>query len=229
MLASAPALAQETPLSEVVVGLTDYLLTLESAVFVWILKGTRGGSPEVQRSFVAFFGFMALASLTGGTYHILSPNPASAPAAILWKATVVSIGAVAFSAWSIGACLLFVHPARGRVVTAALIAFLAYSIYVVAIDDSFWVAMVNYVPAILFLGIAFVVSYLRRPEPPVLTGLLGLGVTCAAAAVQRLGLSIHPLYFNHNATYHLVQAVGLFLIFLTALFLARTPYQTTRS
>lgn len=214
---------------EIAVGLTDYLLAIECAFFAWMLIRTDGAWPEIRLFFVTFFGFTALASLTGGTYHLLLSNSSSMPAAIVWKATVLAIGPAAFAAWSIGACLLFAQPIRGRVVKAAFIAFMIYSIYVVAIDDHFWVAIANYIPAAVFLGISFACSYRRHPEPPILIGLFGLGVTGVAAVIQRLGLSLHPSYFNHNATYHLIQAIGLFLIFRAAIFFARNPYQAVRS
>ncbi|HEY6241603.1 MAG TPA: hypothetical protein VIW78_12310 [Burkholderiales bacterium] len=210
-------------MDEVVVGLTDYLLTLECAVFAGMLMSIAGGQPEMRRFFAIFFSALALTSLTGGTYHLWFANSNSLTANVLWKTTVVALGAVAFAAWSIGACVLLSQSVKGFVVKAALVEFLGYSAYVVAVDDHFWVAIANYLPSVIFLGAAFAVGYRRLRAPPALTGLLGLGVTVAAAVIQRLGLSLHPAYFNHNATYHLVQAVGLFLIFLAALFFVRNP------
>jgi len=214
--------------NEVVVGLTDYLLTLECAVFAGMLMRITGGSPETRRFFAIFFFALALTSLTGGTYHLWFADSTSLPADVLWKTTVVSLGAAAFAAWAAGACLLFAQPLRGRAIKAVLIEFLAYSIYVAAIDDHFWVAIANYIPAVIFLGVAFALSYRRRRERPVLIGLVGLIVTGIAAAMQRYGFSLHPYYFNHNATYHLTQAIGLFLIFLAALFFVRNPLQGAR-
>ena len=211
-------------MSEVVVGLTDYLLTLECALFSGILMRTAGAWAEVRRFFAVFFLAGALTSLTGGTYHVWFSNSTSLPASILWTTTVVALGASAFAAWAIGACLLFAQPVRGRVIKAALIELLAYSIYVAAVDDHFRVAIVNYVPSVIFLAMAFALRYRRRHESPVLIGLFGLIVTGIAAAIQRSGLSLHPTLFNHNATYHLVQAIGLFLIFRAAIFLAREPF-----
>jgi hypothetical protein len=115
------------------------------------------------------------------------------------------------------------------VIKTALFEFLAYSTYVATTDDHFWVAVANYLPSVIFLGAAFAISYRRLSAPPILIGLLGLGVTVAAAAIQRFGLSLHPTYFNHNATYHLAQAIGLFMIFRAAIFLARKPLQEARS
>jgi len=208
--------------SEVVVGVTDYLLTLECALFAAVLARVGGASPEVRRFFVVFFVSLAVTSLTGGTYHLWFSGSSSVTANVLWKTTMVALGVAAFAAWAAGACLLFAQALRARVIKAALAEFLAYAIYAAAIDDRFLVAIANYIPAVVFLGIAFALSYRRRPAPPVMLGLLGLIVTGIAAAVQRSGFSLHPVYFNHNATYHLVQAAGIFLIFLAASFLSRT-------
>jgi hypothetical protein len=215
--------------SEVVVGLTDYLLTLECAFFAGMLMRFDGGRPELRRFFAVFFSALAVTSLTGGTYHVWFSNSTSLTANVLWTTTLLALGVVAFAAWSIGACLFLAQSAKDFVVKAALVEFLGYSAYVVAIDDHFWVAIVNYLPSVVFLGAGFAVSYSRLSAPPILIGLLGLGVTVAAAAIQRLGLALHPTYFNHNATYHLVQAIGLFMIFCAAIFFARKPLQSARS
>src|SRR6267154_5639822 len=118
------------PMNEVVVGITDYLLTLECAVFAGMLVRTAGGWSEMRLFFAIFFLALALSSLTGGSYHVWFPSSTSLPANVLWKTTVVSLGAAAFAAWAAGACVLFVQPLRGRAIKAVLIEFLAYSIYV---------------------------------------------------------------------------------------------------
>ncbi len=206
--------------------MTDYLLALECAFFAWALHG---GWRQVEQGFFAsFFGVTALASTTGGTYHLFFPESSSLPAELLWKATVVAMGAVAFAAWSIGASLLFAQLTQSRIIKAAAVEFLLYCIYVVAVDDRFVVAVANYIPAALFLALTFALRYWRHREARILAGLAGLGVTGVAAAVQRSGLGLHPLYFNHNATYHVIQAIGFLLIFIAAVFFARVPGQTAR-
>jgi hypothetical protein len=214
---------------EILVSLTDYLLALESALFACVLLETKDGWREIRQFFAVFFAFTALASLTGGTYHGFFSSFSSTAAGLLWSTTVVALGVVAFAGWSIGACLLFVQPIKGRVVKCAFIEFLIYSIYAVAVDQRFWVAIANYIPAVVFLAFSLAHSYRRHPELPILAGLLGLAVTVVAAAIQRIGLSLELVYLNHNATYHLVQAIGLFLIFRGAIFLARTPFNAARS
>ena len=216
------------PLDEVVVGVTDYLLALECAFFAWALMTMRGGWRQMQHFFAAFFGVTALASITGGTSHVFFPESTSLPADVLWKATVVALGGAAFAAWSVGATLLFAQPTQRRIVLAAAIEFLIYGTYVVAIDDRFVLAIANYIPAAVFLAASFAVRYSRRREAPILSGLAGLAVTAIAAAVQRSGIAIHPLYFNHNATYHAVQGIGFLLLFIAALLVARVPAQVAK-
>lgn len=58
------------------------------------------------------------------------------------------------------------------------------------------------------------VTYARERERHVLVAVLGLPLTFVAAAVQQAGVALHPTYFDHNALYHLVQAVALWLFFL---------------
>jgi hypothetical protein len=46
-----------------------------------------------------------------------------------------------------------------------------------------------------------------------------------AALVQRVGLAPHPVYFNHNALYHLLQGVALLLFYLAARRLVESTIQ----
>ena len=42
----------------------------------------------------------------------------------------------------------------------------------------------------------------------------GLSLTLVAAVLQQLQVALHPDYFNHNAVFHVVQAVAMLLFFL---------------
>lgn len=196
------------PLDEVVVGLTDYLLALECGLFAWWLSS--------RRSFAAFFGLTALASVAGGTSHLFFPTATTLAADVFWKLTLVSLGGVALAAWCIGFSLVCAQPLRRRLMQVAAAQFLVYAVYVVFIDDRFRVAIANYTPAAAFLALAFAIRYWRDRQTAILLGLAGLGLTALAAVVQRAGAALHPLYFNHNATYHLVQGIAFFLMFIAA-------------
>ena len=82
------------------------------------------------------------------------------------------------------------------------------------VSDAFWVAVVGYLPAAAFLFAAFLRAAVRERASWARLGAWGLAVSFVAAAVQQLRIAVHPVYFNHNALYHLVQAVALALIFM---------------
>ena len=80
--------------------------------------------------------------------------------------------------------------------------------------QEFWVAIADYLPAVLFLLAAFGILSRRGRGRGAALGGWGLGLTLVAAAIQQLEIPIHRLYFNHNALYHAVQALALGLLFL---------------
>ncbi len=43
---------------------------------------------------------------------------------------------------------------------------------------------------------------------------LGLALSVGAALLQQLEVALHPVYFDHNAVYHVVQACALVLLYL---------------
>src|SRR5207244_3794323 len=106
---------------------------------------------------------------------------------ILWRITLIAIGVTAASAWAIGARVLFPAPTARRIVIAAAAAFAAYCVVTLFITQDFRAAVVFYLPAVLFLLVALSVAYAP---------------------------ALHPRYFNHNALYHLIQALALWLLFL---------------
>lgn len=133
---------------------------------------------------------------------------------------LIALGVVSLSAWAIGARLLFSARVADFITAAALVELAVYSLLVVFVTDSFSIAIANYLPSTLFLIAAFFASYRSGAGTSVAIGLCGLLLTLVAAAVQQARLALHPTYFNHNALYHLLQAIALFLIFRAAVFLA---------
>ena len=162
-----------------------------------------------------FFSATALASLAGGAVHGFF-----ADSKILWRFVLIALGVVSASAWALGARLLLTDRVAGFVTAAAPVELAVYTLLVVFVTDSFSIAIANYLPSTLFLIVAFFASYRSGAGTPVAIGLSGLVLTLVAAAVQQARIALHPTYFNHNALYHLLQAIALFLIFRAAVFLA---------
>src|SRR5580765_6504359 len=189
------------------VTITDYLLALEAFAFAVLIARAATATP-LQRWFVIFFAATAAASLVGGTVHGFFND-----SVVLWRLVLISLGVVAAAAWAIGARLLFADRLAQFVVTAAWVEFAAYALMVVFVTDKFLFAIVNYLPATVFLIVAFFARYQSNAVTPLAQGLAGLLLTLVAAGVQQARLAVHPRYFNHNALYHLLQAIALFLIF----------------
>jgi hypothetical protein len=198
------------------VTLTDYGLALVCAMLT-ILLWSRGTQPGGLRTwFVVFFGSTGAAAFLGGTFHGFFPDEHTREGALLWRVTLVAIGLAATAAWQVGASVVLSRRAARRLSIVAILELLAYSALVIFVTQSFWIAIVDYLPASLFLLGAFTVAYRRTRARPMLLGIAGLVLTVIASGVQQARIAVHPVYFDHNALYHLIQAAALVLVFRAA-------------
>lgn len=198
------------------VTLTDYGLALECAVLSLLIHRLRNHPGPARTWFTLFFAGLAVAALAGGTVHGFFHQPDSPVRVLLWNLTLISIGVVALSAWMIGSRFDFVRGAGSLLRGLGVALFVVYCVVVVFLRNTFAVAVIHYLPAVFYLLGAFVAAYVRSREQCYLTGVIGLSLTLLAAGVQQLGIALHPVYFDHNALYHLVQAVAVLLLFLSA-------------
>jgi len=136
---------------------------------------------------------------------------------------LLAIGLTALAAWSIGARLLFSERTARAIEVLAAVECAAYAFIVLAVDQSFWIAIAHYAPSVFFVALAFLVAYRRRGEGPLLTGLVGLLLMIAGAVVHQLRIAIHPAYFNHNALFHVVQMAAFVLVFVAGRHLVAAP------
>ena len=203
-------------IADVVVALTDYGLALESAILAGLLWRGRHQPPSLDTRFAVFFGATALAALAGGTFHGFVTDEQRLVGALLWRVTLLAIGVAATAAWQVGAGLLLPPRVASWLSLVAALGFLGYAIVVTFVTQDFSIAIASYLPAALFLLVAFGEAYRRTGARPVLLGMLGLGLSILASGIQQARMGVHPVYFNHNALYHLIQAVALILVFQSA-------------
>lgn len=209
-------------MSEPDVALTDYALALECLVFCFLLMRNVATNPPLQRWWVLFFASIGVSSALGGTTHGFFMEGTSGHA-ILWPATMLALGVTSTATWTTAAYLQLREPARSWVRRTAIGLLLIYTVVVLFVSSRFVVAIAAYLPATLFLFVAMLLAYRRDPQPALAYGVTGLVLTFVAAAVQQLRIAIHPAYFNHNALYHAIQGVALFLIFLSARWTSASP------
>ena len=205
-------------MKEIDVALTDYALAFECSVFAFVLVRNKCKDQPLSTWFALLFSSVGLASMIGGTIHGFIHEDTLSHT-IFWRATIVSIGISALSAWSIGAKILLGDLGQRVVLVVAALNFSIYLGYVVFFNQDFVVAVANYLPAAIFLLVVFAILYKRNPQRLVFLALAGVILTFVAAAIQQMGIGVHAKYFNHNALYHVVQAIGLYLIFWGSIFI----------
>lgn len=198
------------------VTLTDFALAIECAVFVAILAATSRWGLPYQTAFIFFFACNSMASFFGGLVHGYYPDRHRGAGGLFWRGSLLTIGASTVAIWAIGARLLFSPEVSGVITTAAIGAFLVYALFLLTRVPPFSWAVKFYLPAVFFMLAAFIISYSSSGKQEMLYGLAGTILTLAAAIIQRTKIKLHPRYFNHNAFYHIVQAVAFLMIFLAA-------------
>jgi hypothetical protein len=192
------------------VTLTDIGLAIECALFSALLL-RKGGTP-VRRWFGGFFALLAAAAALGAVEHGFVADKASLAGVIVWTATLLAVGLAAVAGWGAGARLVLGRRGARAVTSGIAVAFAAYAAVVLLGERRFGAAIAFYLPAALFLLVAFLHAA-RSGDARVNAGAWGLGLTFVAAAVQQARVALHPRYFDHNALYHLIQAAGLYLVF----------------
>lgn len=201
--------------------LTDYGLTVLCSWFAGNCL-QKGRKHQPGALWTLFFGSIAVASLTGGTVHGFFLDQSTFGYRILWPTTLIALGVTAASAWVLaGFSISKSVDSVKKWAFFAVIVFLIYSTVVLFYSQRFTVVIVNYVPAMVALLVVNILEYTRTRLTPFLLAIGGIMVTLVAAFIQQGGLGVHPDYFNHNSTYHLVQAIGLLLLFKGAKALTR--------
>ena len=193
------------------VALTDFALGIECAVFAYLLlRRSRG---RLRGWFATFFGTVSAAAVLGGTSHGFFASPEVPGHTLVWTATMLAIGATAFSQWVIGATLMLSRRAVRWVSMAASVPLALYAALVLLVTVEYWLAILAYFPAALFLLTSSCVAYRRRKERGLLWIALGLVASLVGSALQHFRVAVHSVYFTHNALYHVIQAGALLTVF----------------
>lgn len=198
------------------VALTDFGLAAECALFaVWLYWRGLTGNP-LRRWFVVLFVALGLGALLGGITHGFLPDAGSDAARAVWNATLMAIGVAALASWAVGAHVLFTGSTVRWVLIAAGLMLMLNVAVVLYVSQSFLVAIAFYAPAIVFALAAFALAYRASGKAVLLFAIAGIALSLIAAVIQQTQTGLAALGLSHNALYHVVQAVGLLLIFLTA-------------
>ncbi len=200
-------------MTDVDTALTDYAIVVLCAWFLWRLRPRPHQSPIFQKLWSVFFLSILLAALMGGIVHAHFLDEASLGYRILWPATLLSIGLTAASAWGLAGAIFNGPTQIKKWLIFAGGLFVLYVAVVLFRSQEFIVAIIHYVPATVALFAASVRAYKVSRNIHYIWIASGLLITFLAAYIQMAKIGLHPHYFGHNATYHLIQAIGLFVMY----------------
>jgi hypothetical protein len=197
------------------VALTDYGLSIECLTFLAFLVRLRS-VPRLRFWFLVFFLSIAVSSLIGGTVHGFFAEPSFVGEKILWPLTMIGIGVTALSGVQIARAILWPDCKSAPADTAVYSAFCIYCGVVLFVSANFLIAILGYLPAILFLAWVLMKNYLRSHQRSFLTGFFGLAVILFASVIQQIKILDSSPYFNRNVLYHIMQGIGLLMVFVAA-------------
>ena len=193
------------------VALTDYLLAAQCFGFAWVIYRK---SP--RSLWLLLFGSLGVASLSAGTVHGFLSDETTFVYALLWRLSLLSIGAATLAAWYVGTIFLQTARLANWMRRLAVLQFVLYAVFVLFYSDGFLFAALNYLPAAIFLLFIFTQRYLQTKRRAFLWGAVSIALTFAGSFVQIANIPLHPQYFNHNALYHAIQFVAFCFLFACA-------------
>jgi hypothetical protein len=187
---------------------TDFLLAVLAAPACLRLI-PRARDPHLVGAPVFFAAFGA-AALLGGLHHGFANDGISGVSRLLWWLTIVCTGAAALGLAGIGLEAFWRLPVRPFFVaiTGATLLFAAY-----AWSDSRFIVSLIATGVGSLLCVAGLVQRLRQGSRAAVLALIGLAIALLAGVLQQRRVSLHPVHFDHNATYHLVLSPALALFY----------------
>lgn len=198
------------------VAITDLLLFIETILFAYFLYRSQSTQIVLRRLLVLLFFALGMSSLIGALFHAFFPAKATtAEGFAVWMFVAASIGIAACSVWCINA-LIFKGQKFFKIVLPLVVIYMITFMYVVYfINYQFKTIIFFYAPPMIVLALLSLVKFLRERNISWVVVFVGVTLSFVAAAIQYLQISIHPVYFNFNALYHVIQGISLAIIFLS--------------
>jgi len=182
---------------EPMTAITNYILAAAAAYFAWSLW--RVG----QKAWSLAFLFTSFANVLAGVVHASATET-------LWKPTVYSVGL---------ASMFLLIGAKPSWTIIAVLKFMAYASWMIKHDD-FKYVIIDYGVTLIIVAILQSMAWFRsRAESaPWIVG--SICVSVAGALGQQMGVGLHR-HFNHNDLYHVIQLLGLWMLYRGGLLVNR--------
>jgi hypothetical protein len=193
---------------------TDVVLAILGGYLGWRL-GRASGRRTILISGALLMGGLASAALWGAIFHAFFPaGTATFPGFLAWIPVTLSIVIAASVMLDLSLRLLLPRiprqPRRSIVAVYAVI-FIGVVLFV---HESFGSIVYFYSPALLLLLLVAGRQGLVRRDPGWTLIASGLLLSAGAAMLQLARVALHPVYFDHNAVYHVVQSLALIVLYM---------------
>jgi hypothetical protein len=163
---------------------------------------------------VLIFCGQAAAALAGAIFHGFFVAGVGTPGGYAaWLPVPLSIDIVAASLLGLSIGNIQGIPSSIRRATVTVYA-VTFASVILLVNESFATVVRFYAPVmLLFLATAAVNAWRMRSRA---WGLIAasFAISAVATVVQQTRVGIHPAYFDHNALYHVLQAVALVVLYL---------------
>ncbi|MCH8305549.1 MAG: hypothetical protein IIB94_10520 [Candidatus Marinimicrobia bacterium] len=199
-------------LSEPMTMITDYLLG--GWTFYLAFKLIRKGMRVSQRSIILWgLSFVAtgIAALIGGTSHGFALYFGTMTKAVIWTATLISIGFASLFLLSSAIITTFKKPLRDWLIAATALKFILFAVWIVS-HSEFKYVIYDYVPAMIGVLTVQVYGKYSRGDKSAVWIISGILISFGAAAVQQSGFTLHE-HFNHNDLYHVIQMGAIYMLY----------------
>jgi hypothetical protein len=192
---------------------TDLGLALLGAFLAWRLwrYAERG---YLTNAGVIMMAGLASAALFGAIFHAFFPaNTASRAGYFAWVPVSLSIGLVSATLLAVGLRTLL--PALSALVRRGLVAayVLLFAYVVLFVDQSYGMIVRFYAPTLLLFLVAAIRKAVRTSAKGWWLLSLSFVLSIFAAVLQQARVVLHEVYFDHNALYHVVQAVAIVVLY----------------
>jgi cation transport ATPase len=195
------------------VAFTDLGLAILGAYLGWRLWRAPGRD-MLRRTGAILMGGLASAAFWGAVFHAFFPaGTATSPGLLAWVPVVLSIVVAASAMLDLSLRLLLprmqFHVRRSIVAAYAV----AFAVVALLVHESFSSIVYFYTPALLLLLIAAGQEAIRSRDSGWTLIATGLIISAGAAVLQQAKVAVHPVHFDHNAVYHVVQGIALVFLY----------------
>ena len=127
---------------------------------------------------------------------------------------MIATGITALSGWYVGSVFLKNQQLAKVIKKIGIVQFVIFTLVILFYSQDFFLAAINYLPTTIFLLVMFIKEYYRSNHQSLIFAICGILLIFLGSFIQMAKIALHPEYFNHNALYHVLQFIAMYLLFI---------------